>query len=82
MFEDNLLRISSTNADQEDALEELNIHYPYEQVEIGFNVGYLIDVLSNLKEDIQLSIGDSNTSVLITLPNSDAFKYVVMPMRI
>lgn len=83
VFEDNLLRISSTNADQEDALEELNIHYPYEQVEIGFNVGYLIDVLSNLKEEnIQLSIGDSNTSVLITLPNSDAFKYVVMPMRI
>jgi DNA polymerase-3 subunit beta len=82
-FADNQLVISSTNADQEDAQEELDIEFNYDRVEIGFNVGYLLDVLSNLKnEQVQISLGDSNSSALITLPGDDSFKYVVMPMRI
>ena len=44
---------------------------------------YLLDVLANLKaEKVQVSLGDSNSSALITLPDDDTFKYVVMPMRI
>jgi DNA polymerase-3 subunit beta len=75
--------VTSTNADQEDAQEELDIEFNYDRVEIGFNVGYLLDVLSNLKnEQVQISLGDSNSSALITLPGDDSFKYVVMPMRI
>ncbi len=42
-----------------------------------------IPVLANLKaEKVQVSLGDSNSSALITLPDDDTFKYVVMPMRI
>jgi DNA polymerase-3 subunit beta len=82
-FADNQLLITSTNADQEDAQEELDIVFPYERVEIGFNVGYLLDVLSNLKnEQVKISLGDSNSSALVTLPEGESFKYVVMPMRI
>jgi DNA polymerase-3 subunit beta len=82
-FADNKLLVTSTNADQEDAQEELDIEFNYDRVEIGFNVGYLLDVLSNLKnEQVQISLGDSNSSALITLPGDDSFKYVVMPMRI
>jgi len=46
-------------------------------------VTYLLDVLSNLKaERVRVSLGDALGSALITLPDSDRFKYVVMPMRI
>jgi DNA polymerase-3 subunit beta len=82
-FADNKLLVTSTNADQEDAQEELDIEFNYDRVEIGFNVGYLLDVLGNVKnEQVQISLGDSNSSALITLPGDDSFKYVVMPMRI
>ena len=77
------LKISSTNADQEEAVEELEIDYGGDTIDIGFNVSYLLDVLNNLKCDqINLSLGDSNSSALITIPDNPDFKYVVMPMRI
>jgi DNA polymerase-3 subunit beta len=77
------LKVSSTNTDQEEALEEIEIEYEGESLDIGFNVTYLLDVLTNLKaEKIRISLGDALGSALITLPDSDRFKYVVMPMRI
>lgn len=80
---DNALRISSTNADQEDAQEELEVAYTADPLETGFNVSYLLDVLANLKnEQLVMSFGDSLSSALITLPDDASFKYVVMPMRI
>jgi DNA polymerase III subunit beta len=78
-----VLKISSTNADQEDAQEELEIDYAGEGLDIGFNVNYLLDALSNLKgELVKFSLGDALGSALVTMPDSDKFKYVVMPMRI
>ena len=77
------LKISSTNADQEEAVEELEIDYSGDSVDIGFNVTYLLDVLNNLKCDqVSISLGDANSSALITVPDDPNFKYVVMPMRI
>jgi DNA polymerase-3 subunit beta len=75
--------VSASNADQEEASDELDITYSDSELDIGFNVTYLMDVLSNLKtENIQLQFSDSNASALLTLPNDQSFKYVVMPMRI
>ncbi len=83
IIEPGSLKISSTNADQEEAVEELEIDYGGASIDIGFNVTYLLDVLNNLKsEQVQLELGDANSSVLITLPEDPDFKYVVMPMRI
>ena len=77
------LKITSTNADQEDAQDELEIEYGGDGLDIGFNVNYLLDVLGNLKnEQIRFSLGDALGSALITMPDSERFKYVVMPMRI
>ena len=77
------MKISSTNADQEEAVEELEIDYGGDSVDIGFNVTYLLDVLNNLKCDqINISLGDNNSSALISIPENADFKYVVMPMRI
>jgi len=77
------LKISSTNTDQEEAQEEIEIDYSGEALDIGFNVTYLLDVLANLKnEQLKFAFGDALGSALVTLPESDRFKYVVMPMRI
>jgi DNA polymerase III subunit beta len=77
------LRVSSTNAEQEEASEELEVQYQGDPVDIGFNVQYLLDVLGNLKnETIQIALHDPNASALITAAEDSEFKYVVMPMRI
>ncbi|AHB75852.1 MULTISPECIES: DNA polymerase III subunit beta [Pandoraea] len=83
LVSENLLKISANNTENEEAQEEIEIDYTGESVDIGFNVTYLLDVLSNLKvEQVKVSLGDANSSALITLPDNDDFKYVVMPMRI
>lgn len=77
------LRIVCNNAEQEEAEEELEVQYDGDALDIGFNVTYLLDVLNNLtSETVRCSFGDANSSALITIPENDDFKYVVMPMRI
>ncbi len=77
------LKIISSNADQEEAQEELEVTYDGEAMDIGFNVTYLLDVLNNVSvDDVEIRLADANSSALITLPGNDQFKYVVMPMRI
>jgi len=77
------LRIASSNAEQEEAKEELEIDYAGDSIEIGFNVTYLMDALANMNvEMIKLELQDTNSSALITVPEQAGFKYVVMPMRI
>lgn len=82
-IEPGLLRIASSNAEQEEAKEELEIDYASDSIEIGFNVTYLIDALSNMSQEmVKMELQDTNSSVLITIPEQTGFKYVVMPMRI
>ena len=77
------LRVASTNAEQEEAVDELDIDYGGDSIEIGFNVTYLIDALGNMEQDmVKLELSDSNSSALFTIPDNETFKYVVMPMRI
>jgi DNA polymerase-3 subunit beta len=77
------LRISCTNTEQEEAQDELDIDYKGEALDVGFNVQYLLDVLNNLDaEEIEVALGDANSSALVTVPSRTDFKYVVMPMRI
>ena len=77
------LKIISSNAEQEEAQEEIEIEYSGDTLDIGFNVTYLLDVLNNLNnESIECRLADSNSSALFMLPEQQNFKYVVMPMRI
>jgi len=78
-----VLRIGASNAEQEEAREELEIDYAGDDIEIGFNVSYLIDALANIEvEMVRLEFLDASASVLITVPQQPGFRYVVMPMRI
>jgi DNA polymerase-3 subunit beta len=80
---DGNLRIVCTNSEQEEAEEELEVGYQGEALDIGFNVTYLLDVLANLgSERVRFAFGDANSSALVTMPEREDYKYVVMPMRI
>jgi DNA polymerase-3 subunit beta len=82
-IEPGLLRIASSNAEQEEAKEELEIDYQGDAIEIGFNVTYLIEVLANTPHEmVKLELQDSSASALFSVPEQPGFRYVVMPMRI
>ncbi|WP_077035149.1 DNA polymerase III subunit beta [Pelomonas sp. KK5] len=82
-FEPGLLSIASSNAEQEEAKEEIEIDYGGDVIETGFNVTYLMDALQNMSQDmVSIDLNDSSASALITIPEQTGFKYVVMPMRI
>ena len=71
------------NPEQEEAEEELEVEYSGEDIEIGFNVNYLLDALAAVDGDeVTLSVLDGNSSCLIRQPGKDDSKFVVMPMRL
>ena len=77
------LKIVSSNAEQEEANEEVEVKYSGDALDIGFNVNYLLDVLNNVAgENIECAFGDAASSALISYPSEKDFRYVVMPMRI
>jgi len=77
------LVIHANNPEQEEAEIELDIDYNSEDMEIGFNVGYLVDALNAIKtEKVRFNLGDSNSSVLIESDENADSLYVVMPMRL
>ena len=77
------LRIISNNSEQEEAQEDMEINYQGIALDVGFNVNYLMDGLNNATtQTVIFSFGDANSSILITIPGNEEFKYVVMPMRI
>ena len=83
MLSEGSLRIMAANAEQEEALEEIEVDYSGEALDVGFNVAYLLDVLNNRSEEtIEWGFNDANSSALLTIPGNERFRYVVMPMRI
>jgi DNA polymerase-3 subunit beta len=75
--------LQAHNPEQEEAEEELEVEYNGEDIEIGFNVNYLLDALGAVESDeVTLSVQDSNSSCLIRQPGNDDCTFVVMPMRL
>jgi DNA polymerase-3 subunit beta len=83
VLSDGSLKIVSSNAEQEEAHEELEVKYSGDALDIGFNVNYLLDVLNNVSGSaVDCAFGDSSSSALLSYATEKDFKYVVMPMRI
>ncbi|CAJ0999698.1 Beta sliding clamp [Sodalis praecaptivus] len=79
----NQLKITANNPEQEEAEEILDVVYQGSEMEIGFNVSYVLDVLNALKcEEVRLLLTDGVSSVQIEDSASQVAAYVVMPMRL
>ncbi len=84
VLQDDLLQVFANNPEQEEAEESLVVHYKGDFIEVGFNVSYLLDVLSvTSSTNIQMMLSDANSSALIKeVSGNDDAQYVVMPMRL
>jgi len=83
VLEKNLVKLQAQNPDQEEADVELEVVYNGDDIEIGFNVNYMLDVLNVTNSDmVQAALRDSNSSFLLTYPDQTDCKYVIMPMRL
>jgi DNA polymerase-3 subunit beta len=79
----NSLKLQAHNPEQEEAQDEVEIEYKGEELEIGFNVTYLLDALSAVDtETVEIGLTDANSSCLIRSPGTTSSRYVVMPMRL
>lgn len=82
-LETGCLKISATNTDQDEAEEDLEVDYVGDELEIGFNVKYLIDFLNVIQtEAVKFTFSDSNSSARVESTNGEGGVYVIMPMRI
>lgn len=78
-----LLRIVATNPEQEEAEEIITTDYHGDELDIGFNVTYLLDILNTVTKEIKLTFIDANSSVLIEEHEGDSNSlFVVMPLRL
>jgi DNA polymerase-3 subunit beta len=83
ILEDNLVRLQAQNPDQEEADVDIEVNYKGDNLEIGFNVNYMIEALNVTDSSmVQAAFRDSNSSCLLTFPDLKDCKYVVMPMRL
>ncbi len=79
----NAITVQAHNPEQEEAEEEIEVAYVGEDLEVGFNVNYLLDALAAIDgQEVELGLTDSNSSCLIRSPGDTSARYVVMPMRL
>jgi DNA polymerase-3 subunit beta len=79
----NMLTVQAHNPEQEEAEEEVAVAYEGNDLEVGFNVNYLLDALAAIDgQEVELGLTDSNSSCLIRSPGNATARYVVMPMRL
>jgi DNA polymerase-3 subunit beta len=79
----NMLTVQAHNPEQEEAEEEVAVAYEGSDLEVGFNVNYLLDALAAIDgQEVELGLTDSNSSCLIRSPGNATARYVVMPMRL
>jgi DNA polymerase-3 subunit beta len=80
---DDILRLQAHNPEQEEAEEEMQIQYGNPPLTIGFNVGYLLDILNTVNdESVLMDFADTNSSSIVRIPGNNSALYVVMPMRL
>jgi DNA polymerase-3 subunit beta len=78
-----LLTLQAHNPEQEEAEDQIEVGYKGDELEVGFNVNYLLDALAAIDgEKVEIGLSDANSSCLIRSPGTTAARYVVMPMRL
>ena len=77
------LTLIAHNNEQEEAVESLVAETQGDELKIGLNATYLLDVLTHLGEgQIRLSMSNTDSSILIESLQNDSYQYIIMPMKI
>lgn len=77
------LKIVAHNPQHEEAVEEIEAEMNFDQLAVGFNVTYLLDALTAVDtEQVSMELKDANSSCLISAPDSDLNRHVVMPLKL
>ena len=80
---ENQLKITASNTEHEEAEEIVDVNYDGEELEVGFNVTYILDVLNALKcNQVRMRLTDASSSCLIENCENSSSEYVIMPMRL
>ena len=80
---DGRMEITSNNPELGDAKEEIEIRYKGNDLEIGFNARYMLDVLNSFDDDeVDIELNDQLSPGLMRPHNDNSYTCVVMPMRI
>ena len=79
----NSLTLQAHNPEQEEAEEQVEVTYKGDELEVGFNVTYLLEALAAVDgTEVEIGVTDGNSSCLIHAPGATSARYVVMPMRL
>ena len=79
----NSMTLQAHNPEQEEAEEQVEVDYKGDELEVGFNVGYLLDALAAVDgNEVEIGVTDGNSSCLVRAPGATSARYVVMPMRL
>jgi DNA polymerase-3 subunit beta len=79
----NSMTLQAHNPEQEEAEEEIEVQYDGDDLEVGFNVNYLLDAIAAIEgSEVEIGLTDANSSCLIRAPDNSSSRYVVMPMRL
>jgi DNA polymerase-3 subunit beta len=79
----NSVTLQAHNPEQEEAEEQVEVNYKGDELEVGFNVGYLLDALAAVDgAEVEIGVTDGNSSCLVRAPGATSARYVVMPMRL
>lgn len=80
---DGMVKIIAHNPQHEEAVEEIEAEMNFDSLAVGFNVTYLLDALMAIETDqVSLELKDANSSCLISAPDSDFNRHVVMPLKL
>ena len=79
----NQMTLQAHNPEQEEAEEQVEVAYKGDELEVGFNVSYLLDALAAVDgNEVEIGVTDGNSSCLVRAPGATGARYVVMPMRL
>lgn len=77
------LKIIAHNPQHEEAVEQIEAEMNFDQLAVGFNVTYLLDALTAIEtEQVSMELKDANSSCLVSAPDSDLNRHVVMPLKL
>ncbi|MGI9435148.1 MAG: DNA polymerase III subunit beta [Geminicoccaceae bacterium] len=77
------LTLTAISPDAGRAIDELDVDYQSDAMEIGFNARYILDITGQIEgKDIELALADAGAPTLVRDPKDSSTLYVLMPMRV